>query len=55
MMEKGKGASKKEKCKNIPSLMWYSDAKRDKYFSDMLLKLSYFQQQLPTLKEIESD
>ena len=46
MMEKGKGADEEEKGKNIPSPIWYSDAKRDKYFSNMLLKLSYFQQQL---------
>ena len=30
---KGKEACKEEKCKNIPSPMWYGDMKRDKYFS----------------------
>ena len=55
MMEEEKEAYKVEKCKNVPGPRWHGDTKRDKYFSDLYLKLSYFQQQLPMLKEIESE
>ena len=52
---KGKESCKEEKCKNIPSSMWYGDIKRDKYFSKIYSKLYNFQQQLPMIKEIEND
>ena len=50
---KGKEACKEEKCKNIPSSMWYGDIKRDTYFSKIYSKLYNFQQQLPILKDIK--
>ena len=55
IMEEEKEACKREKYKNIPGPWWYGNAKRDKYFSDLHLKISYFQQQLPMFKEIESE
>ena len=42
------------KCKNISGPRWLGDPKRAKHFSDLHLKLSYFQAYLPLLREVET-